>query len=69
VELPAPLVVSASSLRAAVTTRYGLPDVVEVREVPTPTPADNEMPDRKRLLLRQLLRFPHPFVRTDAFLP
>ena len=27
-------------MRAAVTTRYGLPDVVEVREVPTPTPAD-----------------------------
>ena len=43
VELPAPLAVSASSMRAAVTTRYGLPEVVEVREVPTPTPADNEV--------------------------
>ena len=27
-ELPAPLAVSASSMRAAVTTRYGLPKVV-----------------------------------------
>jgi hypothetical protein len=26
---------------AAVTTRYELPEVVEVREVPTPTPADS----------------------------
>jgi hypothetical protein len=26
-------------MRAAVTTRYGPPDVVEVRDVPTPTPA------------------------------
>ena len=30
-------------MRAAVTTRYGRPEVVEVREVPTPTPADNEV--------------------------
>ena len=30
-------------MRAAVTTRYGPPEVVEVREVPTPTPADNEV--------------------------
>jgi 2-desacetyl-2-hydroxyethyl bacteriochlorophyllide A dehydrogenase len=34
---------SASSMRAAVMTRYGGPDVLEVREVPTPTPADNEV--------------------------
>ena len=40
--------VSASSMRAAVTTRYGLPEVVEVREVPTPTPADNEVLVRVR---------------------
>ena len=39
---------SASSMRAAVTTRYGLPEVVEVREVPTPTPADNEVLVRVR---------------------
>ena len=30
-------------MRAAVTTRYGPPEVVEVREVPAPTPADNEV--------------------------
>ena len=47
-ELPVPLAVSASSMRAAVTTRYGLPEVVEVREVPTPTPADNEVLVRVR---------------------
>src|SRR5882762_430604 len=47
-ERPAPLAVSASSMRAAVTTRYGLPEVVEVREVPTPTPADNEVLVRVR---------------------
>src|SRR5688572_8412457 len=35
-------------MRAAVTTRYGLPEVVEVREVPTPTPADNEVLVRVR---------------------
>ena len=36
------------AMRAAVTTRYGLPEVVEVREVPTPTPADNEVLVRVR---------------------
>jgi NADPH:quinone reductase-like Zn-dependent oxidoreductase len=35
-------------MRAAVTTRYGPPEVVEVREVPTPTPADNEVLVRVR---------------------
>src|SRR5687767_15594899 len=35
-------------MKAAVTTRYGLPEVVEVREVPTPTPADNEVLVRVR---------------------
>jgi NADPH:quinone reductase-like Zn-dependent oxidoreductase len=50
VELAAPLAVSASSMRAAVTTRYGLPEVVEVREVPTPTPADNVVLVRVRAL-------------------
>jgi NADPH:quinone reductase-like Zn-dependent oxidoreductase len=30
-------------MRAAITTRYGFPEVVEVRAVPTPTPADNEV--------------------------
>lgn len=30
-------------MRAAVTTRFGLPEVVEVREVPTPTPTNNEV--------------------------
>ena len=30
-------------MRAAVTTRYGPPEVVEVRDVPAPTPADNEV--------------------------
>jgi len=30
-------------MRAAVTTGYGPPEVVEVREVPAPTPADNEV--------------------------
>jgi len=35
-------------MRAAVTTRYGRPEVVEVREVPTPTPADNEVLVRVR---------------------
>jgi NADPH:quinone reductase-like Zn-dependent oxidoreductase len=30
-------------VRAAVHTRYGPPDVVEVREVPTPTPGDGEL--------------------------
>src|SRR5262249_26568450 len=43
VELPALLAVSASKMRAAVTTRYGRPEVVEVQDVPTPTPADNEV--------------------------
>ena len=36
------------AMRAAVTTRYGRPEVVEVREVPTPTPADNEVLVRVR---------------------
>lgn len=35
-------------MRAAVTTRYGLPEVVKVREVPTPTPAANEVLVRVR---------------------
>src|SRR5688572_30816102 len=35
-------------MRAAVTTRYGRPEVVEVREVPTPTPAENEVLVRVR---------------------
>ena len=35
-------------MTAAVTTRYGRPEVVEVREVPTPTPADNEVLVRVR---------------------
>ena len=35
-------------MRAAVTTRYGPPEVVEVREVPTPKPADNEVLVRVR---------------------
>jgi len=35
-------------MRAAVTTRYGPPEVVEVREVPAPTPADNEVLVRVR---------------------
>jgi len=35
-------------MRAAVTTRYGPPEVVEVREVPTPVPADNEVLVRVR---------------------
>jgi len=35
-------------MKAAVTTRYGLPEVVEVREVPTPTPTDNEVLVRVR---------------------
>jgi NADPH:quinone reductase-like Zn-dependent oxidoreductase len=35
-------------MRAAVTTRYGPPEVVEIREVPTPTPADNEVLVRVR---------------------
>lgn len=35
-------------MRAAVTTRYGPPEVVEVREVPAPSPADNEV--RVRIL-------------------
>jgi len=35
-------------MRAAVTTRYGLPEVVGVRDVPTPTPADNELLVRVR---------------------
>ncbi len=48
VELQAPLVVFASNMRAAVTTRYGRPEVVEVREVPTPAPADNEVLVRVR---------------------
>lgn len=30
-------------MRAAVTTRFGPPEVVEVRDVSTPTPADNEV--------------------------
>lgn len=30
-------------MRAAVTTRYGPPEVVKVREVPTPTPGDHEV--------------------------
>lgn len=35
-------------MRAAITTRYGLPEVVEVRDVPTPTPADHEVLVRVR---------------------
>jgi NADPH:quinone reductase-like Zn-dependent oxidoreductase len=35
-------------MRAAVTTRYGPPEVVEVREVPAPSPADNEVLVRVR---------------------
>jgi NADPH:quinone reductase-like Zn-dependent oxidoreductase len=35
-------------VRAAVTTRYGPPEVVEVREVPTPAPAENEVLVRVR---------------------
>ena len=30
-------------VKAAVVTRYGSPDVVEIREVPTPVPRDNEV--------------------------
>jgi len=35
-------------MKAAVTTRYGPPEVVEVREVPTPSPADHEVLIRVR---------------------
>jgi NADPH:quinone reductase-like Zn-dependent oxidoreductase len=35
-------------MRAAITTRYGPPEVVEVQEVPTPTPADHEVLVRVR---------------------
>ena len=35
-------------MKAAVTTRYGPPEVVEVGEVPTPAPADNEVLVRVR---------------------
>jgi hypothetical protein len=35
-------------MRAAVTTRFGLPEVVQVREVQTPTPANNEVLVRVR---------------------
>ena len=35
-------------MRAAVTTRFGPPEVVQVREVPTPTPANNEVLIRVR---------------------
>src|SRR4029453_8661077 len=35
-------------MRAAITTRYGPPEVLTVREVPTPTPADNEVLVRVR---------------------
>ena len=35
-------------MKAAVTTRYGPPEVVEVRDVPAPTPADNEVLVRVR---------------------
>lgn len=35
-------------MKAAVTTRFGLPEVVEVRDVPTPVPADNEVLVRVR---------------------
>src|SRR6187401_1413342 len=35
-------------MKAAVTTRYGRPEVVEVRDVPRPTPADNEVLVRVR---------------------
>lgn len=35
-------------MRAAVTTRYGPPEVVQVREVPAPAPADNEVLVRVR---------------------
>jgi NADPH:quinone reductase-like Zn-dependent oxidoreductase len=30
-------------VKAAVITRYGPPDVVEIRNVPTPVPRDNEV--------------------------
>ena len=43
-------------MRAAVTTRYGGPEVVEVREVPTPTPADNEVLVRVARVERVLWR-------------
>jgi NADPH:quinone reductase-like Zn-dependent oxidoreductase len=36
------------AMRAAVTTRYGRPEVVEVRDVPTPTPVGNEVLVRVR---------------------
>jgi NADPH:quinone reductase-like Zn-dependent oxidoreductase len=35
-------------MKAAVTTRYGPPEVVEVRELPAPSPADNEVLVRVR---------------------
>src|ERR1044072_2074271 len=35
-------------MRAAVTTGYGPPEMVKVREVPTPMPADNEVLVRVR---------------------
>jgi NADPH:quinone reductase-like Zn-dependent oxidoreductase len=35
-------------MKAAVTTRYGPPEVLEVREVPAPSPADNEVLVRVR---------------------
>src|SRR5688500_13516619 len=35
-------------MRAAVATRYGPPEVVQVRDVPTPTPADTEVLVRVR---------------------
>ena len=35
-------------MKAAVTTRYGSPEVVEVRDVPAPAPADNEVLVRVR---------------------
>ena len=35
-------------MKAAVTTRYGRPEVVEVRDVPRPMPADNEVLVRVR---------------------
>lgn len=35
-------------MKAAITTRYGPPEVVEIREVPAPTPADHEVLVRVR---------------------
>lgn len=54
-------------LRAAVITRFGEPDVLEIRDVPVPTPADDEVRVRVRAsalnradLLQRLGRYPPP---------